>query len=146
MKLDNNLIFVDATIEDLDALLLLIHQLEHFITKDTLLNNLKNNLANKDYRLFVAKENNIVVAFAELHFMQFIHDKKRRIRLTSFCVDEIHRNKNIGSLFLQFLDKFAKGYDFFRIEVTSNTRRLDAHRFYERNGYVFSSKAFYKTF
>ena len=36
--------FLDATLQDVDAILSLVHQLEHFIPKETLLNNLKNNL------------------------------------------------------------------------------------------------------
>ena len=140
----NNIFFVDATLDDADALLSLIHQLEHFITKETLLNNLKNSLPNKDYRLFVAKENNKVIAFAELQHSHFIHEKNPRMRLTSFCVDEQFRSKNIGSLFLDFIEKFCVSNNIFRIELTSNVRRLDAHRFYEKNGYSFASKRFYK--
>jgi len=144
MKSDNNIIFVNASIDDADALLSLIHQLEHFITKETLLKNLKNTLTKEDYCLFVAKENNIVIAFAELQFTQFIHEKNARVRLTSFCVDEKCRSKNIGSKFLDFIENFCMTKNIFRIELTSNVRRIDAHRFYENNGYTFASKRFYK--
>ncbi len=140
----NSIKFVDATLDDADSLLSLIHQLEHFITKETLLNNLKNNFEHKDYRIFVAKENNVVIAFAELHFSHFIHEKNKRARLTSFCVDEHFRNKNIGKHFLDFLEEFCFEYNILRIELTSNIKRLDAHRFYEKNGYLFMSKRFYK--
>ena len=88
--------FTDATINDADALLSLIHQLEHFIPKETLLNNLKRNTEDKNYCIFVAKLNNQVIAFAELCFTQFIHEPNPRARLTSFCVDAAFRNKKIG--------------------------------------------------
>lgn len=136
--------FLDATLQDADALLSLVHQLEHFISKETLLNNIKRNSADKNYRIFVAKQNNTVVAFAELHFTHFIHETNPRARLTSFCVDAAFRNKKIGGEFLYFIENFCKSIDYFRIELTSNVRRTDAHRFYENNGYVFASKRFYK--
>ncbi|HUM50697.1 MAG TPA: GNAT family N-acetyltransferase, partial [Chitinophagales bacterium] len=106
--------------------------------------NLKNNFEHKDYRIFVAKEDETVIAFAELHFTQFIHEPKPRARLTSFCVDEKYRSKNIGSDFLYFLEVICKQHHVSRLELTSNIKRLDAHRFYERNGYAFTSKRFYK--
>lgn len=143
-EINNKLLFVDATIEDLDALLSLIHQLEHFISRDTLLNNLKRNLSDENYRIFVAKENNIVVAFAELCFTQFIHEPNPRVRLTSFCVDEKFRNKKIGAAFIQFIEDFCRTNNFIKLELTSKLHRTDAHRFYESNGYVFVSKRFYK--
>ncbi|HRH56585.1 MAG TPA: GNAT family N-acetyltransferase [Chitinophagales bacterium] len=139
-----NITFSDATLEDADALLSLVHQLEHFISKESLLNNLSRNLADKDYRIFVAKYNNTVVAFAELHFTHFIHETNPRARLTSFCVDSTFRNKNIGSEFLKYIEEFCRTINYLRIELTSNIRRSDAHRFYENNGYVFASKRFYK--
>lgn len=136
--------FINATLDDTDAILKLVHQLEHFISKATLLNNLKNNLEDKNYRIFTAKENDIVVAFAELHFTQFIHEENKRVRLTSFCVDEKYRSKNIGSLFLKFIENYCKDNHVFNIELTSNVRRTKAHHFYEKNGYVFTSKRFSK--
>lgn len=142
--MNHEVIFIEASEADADALLVLIHQLEHFITKETLLNNLKNSLSNKYYRLFVAKENNKVLGFAELHFMHFIHEKHERARLTSFCVDEQYRNQQVGTKFLFFLEAFCKNNQLQRIELTSHVRRLDAHRFYEKNGYTFTSKRFYK--
>ncbi|MCC6582148.1 MAG: GNAT family N-acetyltransferase [Chitinophagales bacterium] len=136
--------FTDATINDADALLSLIHQLEHFIPKDTLLNNLKRNTEDKNYRIFVAKLNNQVIAFAELCFTQFIHEPNPRARLTSFCVDEAFRNKKTGAAFLAFIEGFCRSQNYLRIELTSKIHRIDAHRFYENNGYSYASKRFYK--
>ena len=120
--------FTDATINDADALLSLIHQLEHFISKDMLLNNL----------------NNQVIASAELCFTQFIHEPNPRARLTSFCVDAAFRNKKIGAVFIAFLEDFCRSQNYLRIELTSKIHRTDAHRFYENNGYSYASKRFYK--
>ena len=136
--------FTDATINDADALLSLIHQLEHFISKDMLLNNLKRNTEDKNYRIFVAKLNNQVIAFAELCFTQFIHEPNPRARLTSFCVDAAFRNKKIGAVFIAFLEDFCRSQNYLRIELTSKIHRTDAHRFYENNGYSYASKRFYK--
>lgn len=144
MQSNKNIIFTDATINDADALLPLIHQLEHYISKESLLNNLKRNLDNENYRIFVAKEDNQLIAFAELCFTQFIHEPNPRARLTSFCVDSRFRNKKIGTAFLQFMENFCITNNFQRIELTSKLHRTDAHRFYERNGYQFISKRFYK--
>ena len=44
MHSNNDIIFIEATLNDADAILSLVHQLEHFISKETLLNNLKKNL------------------------------------------------------------------------------------------------------
>lgn len=136
--------FSDATIEDADALLSLIHQLDHIISKETLLNNLKRNFEDKNLRIFVAKENNKVIAFTELQFTQFIHEENLRARLTSFCVDGKYRNNKIGAAFLAFIENYCKENHYTKIELTSNIRRINAHRFYERNGYTFASKRFYK--
>ena len=138
------MIFSEATIHDADGILPLIHQLEHFISIETLLNNLKKNIEHPEYCIFVAKEDETVIAFAELHFTQFIHEAKPRARLTAYCVDEKYRNKNVGSEFLKFLENFCKLQHVSRLELTSNIKRADAHRFYEKNGYAFMSKRFYK--
>ncbi len=138
--------FIDATTEDTDAILALIYQLEHDIPRDTLLNNLKKYTQEKDCRFFVAKENEKVIAFAELHFLHFIYEARKRARLAAFCVDEQHRNKKVGEKFLQFIEELCHANDVYRIELTSNVKRADAHRFYEQHGYTFSSKAFHKTF
>lgn len=144
MKDENKIEFVDATVNDATAILSLVHQLEHFISKETLLYNLKKSIAQPEYSIFVAKEVETVIAFAELHFTQFIHEAQPRARLTSFCVDEKYRNKNIGSDFLNFLEIICKQQPISRLELTSNIKRNDAHRFYEKNGYTFTSKRFYK--
>ncbi|MFN8281980.1 MAG: GNAT family N-acetyltransferase [Chitinophagales bacterium] len=144
MNDENKTAFAEATINDADAILSLVHQLEHFITKETLLNNLKKNIEHNEYCIFVAKENETVIAFAEIHFTQFIHEAQPRARLTAYCVDAKHRNKNIGSAFLGFLENVCKQQHVSRLELTSNIKRTDAHRFYEKNGYAFTSKRFYK--
>lgn len=137
--------FCRAVPEDAAAILSLIHQLEHFIPEEIFLQNLQRVLNDqKDYHLFVARENKQVVAYAEIHFLHFVYEEKSRARLTSFCVEAACRGQKIGSGFLHFLEGFCKEQAVYRIELTSNLRRHDAHRFYEKNGYTFVSKAFHK--
>jgi PhnO protein len=137
--------YAEAIAEDAEAILSLIYQLDKTIDPHILRKNLEDKIHQPDYFVFVAKVDDRIIAFAELHFMQFVYEEKARARLSSYCVDVEYRNKKIGSGFLKFMEAFCKKHDIFRIELTSNTRRVDAHRFYESNGYSFVSKAFHKT-
>ncbi|MDB5227027.1 MAG: family N-acetyltransferase [Bacteroidota bacterium] len=136
--------YTTASVEDANALLSLIHQLEHFMSIDSLVNNVKKNIAREDYHLFVMKANDEVIGFGEIHFMQLIHEENRRARLTAFCVDVAYRNKKLGAGFLKYIEDFCFAQNVFFIELTSHTRRVNAHRFYENNGYSISSRLFYK--
>jgi GNAT superfamily N-acetyltransferase len=129
-----------------DALVIqsLIHQLEHPIELPVLLNNIQEKSASKDYRIFVATVEENVVAVGELHFEHFVHEKNKRARITVFCVEESFRNRKVGASFLQFMESVATDAGVSRMELTSNMRRKHAHRFYENNGYIISSKVFFK--
>lgn len=144
LPIDDAITFEPATPAAAESLLSLIHQLGHPISSTALLKNLKRNLSHPDYRIFTARQEHTIIGFAELHFTQFIHEEAPRARLTSFCIDVNHRNKKIGERFLYFMESFCKGNGISRMELTSNVRRADAHRFYEQHGYVFTSKRMYK--
>jgi GNAT superfamily N-acetyltransferase len=144
-KNPHNIIYVQAAVEDAEGILSLIMQLDKSINLGILIKNLEDKLHDDKYFVFVAKIESKVIAFAELHFMHFVYEEKPRARLSSYCVDAAYRNKNIGSGFLGIMEEFCKQHNIFRVELTSNLRRMDAHRFYEANGYSFVSKAFHKT-
>ena len=55
-----------------------------------------------------------------------------------------HRNLNIGKILVQESEKWAKEQGANDIEVSSNQRRLQAHRFYERENYIKSHFKFTK--
>jgi GNAT superfamily N-acetyltransferase len=133
-----------ASIEMADAIYDLIHQLEHDLPFDSFKQQLSEKIINNDYQIYVAIENSVVIAFGELHFTQFIYEDVLRARLTSFCVDRNNRNKNIGTDFLRFLESCCKEKDCKSLELTSNVRRTDAHRFYEHCGFMEYSKMYIK--
>ena len=124
----------------------LIHQLEHDLPYDAFLRQLTKKINSNDYQIYVATENEKVIAFGELLFMQFIYEDCPRARLTSFCIHESCRNKKVGSRFLDFLEQRCQEKNCVSMELTSNARRRDAHRFYEQNGFIEYSKMYIKRF
>jgi GNAT superfamily N-acetyltransferase len=54
------------------------------------------------------------------------------------------RSQGVGAHMLAFVEDYAKAHGVAQIELTSNNTRLDAHRFYERNGYTKSHAGFKK--
>jgi GNAT superfamily N-acetyltransferase len=68
----------------------------------------------------------------------------RRLELRSVEVRADMRSLGIGAHMLAFVEDYAKAHGAAQIELTSNNTRLDAHRFYERNGYTKSHAGFKK--
>jgi len=59
-------------------------------------------------------------------------------------VDERHRGQGIGAALLTFAETWLHRLDAGVCIVNSHIRRLDAHRFYEREGYQRTGHRFEK--
>jgi GNAT superfamily N-acetyltransferase len=57
-------------------------------------------------------------------------------RIVALVVADHARGQGIGGRLVAAAEAFAAGRGAVRMEVTSNDRRLDAHEFYRRRGYV----------
>ena len=66
-------------------------------------------------------------------------------RLSYFCVDMESRGQSVGQLLLAQAESLARQRGCDRIEVHCHERRIDAHRFYRREGFSESPKYFIKS-
>jgi GNAT superfamily N-acetyltransferase len=65
-------------------------------------------------------------------------------RISLMVVDEAFRSQGIGAQMVAAAEQMLAGKGCQLVEVTSNLRRTDAHRFWERNGYERTSARFAK--
>ena len=79
-----------------------------------------------------------------LHITPEIHRAGPIGRMTAVVVDEPARGRGIGRLLIAAAEKYFAEHGCAMVEVTSNTKRLDAHRFYEQLGYTGTSFRFAK--
>ncbi|MFD2871854.1 GNAT family N-acetyltransferase [Mucilaginibacter ximonensis] len=96
-----------------------------------------------DHELLVYEQDERVVGFIDMHFISqltlgdFAH-------ITYFCVDADTRGSGIGAVLLERAEQLAKDRHCDRVFLHCNEHRVDAHRFYERNGYTESPKYYLK--
>lgn len=57
-------------------------------------------------------------------------------------VDEKHRSMGYGEMLVRRAIEEARKAGCYRVSLTSNKRRTDAHRFYERMGFQRTHEAF----
>src|SRR5580658_2370377 len=81
-----------------------------------------------------------VVAFLSLHFIPQIALDGDFARISYFAVKDTARSNGIGQELEAYITQLAHERNCDRIEVHCHTRRTDAHRFYERQGYEESPK------
>lgn len=98
-------------------------------------------MANPDEYCLVAEETNgQVIGFISIHIIPQIALKGDFARISYFSVDEHFRSRGVGRLLEEHCERIARERNCDRIELHSHSRREDAHRFYDRQGYVESPK------
>jgi PhnO protein len=102
------------------------------------------NIDNDKNIYLVAETCKEVVGFLSCHGQILLHHNGWVYEIQEMYTDEKYRGKGIGKLLLQKLEGILseKSYDI--IDVTSNNRREEAHRFYLKNGFVQTHQKFTK--
>lgn len=97
------------------------------------------------HTLYVAEAGGRIVGTFILSLLPGLTDRGMlHAELRSVQVLAAVRSQGYGSLMLALAEEAARAAGAGMIELTSNIRRTDAHRFYERNGYARSHAGFKK--
>ncbi len=134
----------EALIKDETYIKPLLEQLGYPLPAEVLHQNINDLLNHPDHKLLVYELDDDVVAFISIHFVPYIALQGNAAIITYFAVDQEMRSKGIGKEMEEYAVKLAKEKNCARIQLHSNIRRKDAHRFYERQGYIESPKYFHK--
>jgi GNAT superfamily N-acetyltransferase len=133
-----------ATLADQPAISKLLDQLGYPGTGDYLLQNLQIMLSGPLSEVLVYEFDGEVAGFIAFDFIPQLATKGDFARISCFAVDENARSKGIGHLLEEHFTRLANERNCDRIEVHCHLRRVDAHRFYQRQGYEESPKYFRK--
>jgi GNAT superfamily N-acetyltransferase len=135
----------NATLADHSAISALLTQLGYPGTEDFLPANLEKMLGQSQSRVLVYEDEGTVAGFIAIDFLTQLVVKGDFIRISCFSVDKNIRGKGIGKALEDHITELGKERNCDRIEVHCHTRRVDAHRFYYRQGYVESPKYLMKS-
>lgn len=89
--------------------------------------------------LLVGERDGRIVATLQLTFLQYLMHKGRQIALVEAVrVARSERNAGLGAQLMRYAIDEARRRGCARVQLTTNKQRKDAHRFYERLGFVAS--------
>jgi GNAT superfamily N-acetyltransferase len=97
--------------------------------------------------LLVLESEGRVAATATLYIVPNLsHGGRPFMIVESVVVDEANRGSGFGRVLMDEAEARARAANCYKIAFTSNRRRVDAHRFYERLGYRATHQGFTKYF
>lgn len=132
-----------ARVEDAEDLVQLVALLGHDVDEDGVRRRVAE-LAENGIPQLVAVEDSRVVGLCGLHQMTAIHRDRPVGRVTILVVREAMRGSGTGRKLLEAAEEELRARGCGLIEITSNERLNDAHRFYEHLGYERTSFRFMK--
>jgi GNAT superfamily N-acetyltransferase len=135
----------DADNTDLDRIADLFHQLGYATGAGPTGQKLRQLRESQGGAVFVADQDGGVVGVAIVHLLQPLHIEAAWALLSALVVDEQHRSAGIGEQLLARAEGFAKERGCSQLELSSSSTRVQAHAFYERNGYREKRLRFVKT-
>ncbi|QSF42972.1 GNAT family N-acetyltransferase [Paenibacillus tianjinensis] len=133
-----------ARVNDWKQISALLDQLGYPNTESFIKENIERLLAHPDEELMVYEEEGRVAACISLHFIPQLALIGDIACISYLIVDETIRGKGIGQIIEEYASSVAKQRNCDRIQVHCHSRRTDAHRFYDRQGFAESPKYFSK--
>lgn len=137
------MIIRDAEPADAPQIVELLRFLGHPIAIDRVVENLAR-LAQLRELPLIAEDGTHILGLIGLHIMVTVHRDSAVGRIPVLVVREDAQGRGIGRKLVETVEKRLSDAGCKLIEVTSNNRRLDAHRFYEKLGYEKTSSRFMK--
>ena len=99
--------------------------------------------ADPSQRLIVAERDGVVVGTFQLSFIPGVAQRGlKRAMIESVRVATTERGSGLGTQMMRWAIEEARGAGCKQVQLTSNAHRPDAHRFYERLGFVPSHVGF----
>ncbi|WP_459501128.1 GNAT family N-acetyltransferase [Bacillus sp. C1] len=131
------------TEEQLNKVLLVLQQLRTALTKEEV-HILFRQMKEERYQLFsLYNEENEVVSLAGVAICTNFYNKKH-VFVYDLVTAEAHRSKGYGDALLSYIEEWGAEKGCSSVVLTSAFPRIDAHRFYEREGYEKVSYSFCK--
>ena len=129
-----------ASVDDAAALAELAGQLGYPATGPALAARLADLLARPDeHRIWVARSDDRSIGWLHAFVARYLVDDPYA-EIGGLVVAEGERGHGVGALLLAAVDDWARSKGFDRVGVHSNVLRADAHRFYERAGFVLEKR------
>lgn len=96
----------------------------------------RRNLSNPDVFYLVAEQAGEVVGFVSCHVQYLLHHGGKVGEIQELFVRPDRRNQRIGHQLTTRLDTLAFQENFVNLEVTTNQKRVNTVRFYERESFI----------
>ena len=137
-----DVIIRNASEKDSEDVIRLLEQLwpNRELDKDKQRNTFVASLNEKNDFLFCSEYGGKVVGFCGGTTFNSFNSSGKLCHLTTLIVDNGNRNLRIGSKMVDHLKEWARDNGCVTVELDTALYRLDAHRFYEREG--FAKRAF----
>ena len=133
-----------AELRDLSGIGSLLDQLGYPAESEYLAKRIEQLISDPNHELLVYEDADLVSAVMSIHFVPQLALAGDFAIISYLAVDAAARSKGQGKLLEEHCVALAKDRKCDRIQVHCNIRRVDAHRFYERQGFVESRKYFSK--
>ena len=134
-----------ATIKDAGKVQELIAQLGFIHSLDFIQTKLQKLLDSPNDIVLVAEDHEAVQGLITLHFALQLGFEGDIMTIGYLVVDQAYRGLGVGGRLEEYASLIAQKRKCSLIEVYSQAKRTDAHRFYERQGYGVAEKFFSKT-
>lgn len=140
-----NILIAPATPDDFDAIYGFLCELEEEVfDKEEMRGYYEQCLALPHHIYLIAFAGGLAVGYISCHGQLLLHHCGMVYEIQELYVDSAHRSKGIGAQLVRAVETMLTGTGYRSLEVCSNIKRRDAHRFYERMGFPHTSFKFVK--
>lgn len=136
----------NALLTDAESVSKLMGQLGYQASPELIRNKLDALGAGTCDTVLLAQDGEKIIGVISLHVMELFHQPGRLGRITSLVIDHDFRRQGVGAMLVAAADVFFKKQLCIRAEVTSGDYRIDAHTFYQRQGYSTDERRFVKRY
>lgn len=135
----------NAVLSDHVAIASLLRQLGYAVSQTRIHDKLQTLVSSSSDTVLVATIDHLVIGCISLHALPLFHADGSLGRITSMIVDERHRGTGAGRALMTAAEHWFRSVGCVKCEVTSGDHRTDAHRFYEKQGFVRDGQRLSKT-